>query len=161
MAGGFAPATVVSWLTSNGVLPTKSACDTIPAMSQRSHARGEDDRRRFVVDPDVLAALDLMFEQLSDPDVRSVVIRYEHPEFEEALKEGRREIEGSDGSMNPRLHLLALVVDQPGITLAQAATQFGLKDATGLYAVARRLQNDGLMRKSGVELHPTAKAQPK
>ena len=60
-----------------------------------------------------------------------------------------------------RDQLLALVVDQPGITLAQAATQFGLKDATGLYAVARRLQNDGLMRKSGVELHPTAKAQPK
>ena len=60
-----------------------------------------------------------------------------------------------------RDQLLALVVDQPGITLAQAATQFGLKDATGLYAVARRLQNDGLMRKSGVELHPTAKAQIK
>ena len=93
------------WLARNRVLPTNTACDTIPAMSQRSHARGEDDRRRFVVDPDVLAALDLMFEQLSDPDVRSVVIRYEHPEFEDALKEGRREIEGSDGRMNPRLHL--------------------------------------------------------
>ncbi len=55
-----------------------------------------------------------------------------------------------------RDQLLALVVDQPGITLAQAAKQFGLKDATGLYAVARRLQNDGLVRKSGAELHPTA-----
>ena len=70
-------------------------------MSQRSHARGEDDRRRFVADPDALAALDLKIEQLSDPDVRSVVIRHEHPEFEQALKEGRREIEGSDGPMNP------------------------------------------------------------
>ena len=38
-----------------------------------------------------------------------------------------------------RDQLLALVVDQPGITVAQAAKQFGLKDATGLYAVARRL----------------------
>ena len=74
-------------------------------MSQRPHARDEDDRRRFVADPDALAALDLKLEQLSDPDVRSVVIRHEHPEFEEALKEGRREIEGSDGPMNPRLHL--------------------------------------------------------
>ena len=55
-----------------------------------------------------------------------------------------------------RDQLLALVVDQPGITLAQAAKQFGLKDATGLYAVARRLQDDGLVRKSGAELHPTA-----
>ena len=60
-----------------------------------------------------------------------------------------------------RDQLLALVVDQPGITLAQAAKQFGLKNATGLYAVARRLQDDGLVRKTGVELHPTAKAQPK
>jgi hypothetical protein len=55
-----------------------------------------------------------------------------------------------------RDQLLALVVDQPGITLAQAAKQFNLKDATGLYAVARRLQDDGLVRKSGTELHPTA-----
>ena len=55
-----------------------------------------------------------------------------------------------------RDQLLALVVAQPGITLAQAAKQFGLKDPTGLYAVARRLQNDGLVRKSGAELHPTA-----
>ncbi len=81
------------------------AFDTIPAMLPRSHARDEGDRRRFVADPDALAALDLKLEQLSDPDVRAVVIRHEHPEFEEALKEGRREIEGSDGPMNPRLHL--------------------------------------------------------
>jgi hypothetical protein len=58
-----------------------------------------------------------------------------------------------------REQLLALIMDQPGITLAQAAKQFGLKDATGLYAVARRLQADGLVRKSGVELHPTANAK--
>ena len=58
-----------------------------------------------------------------------------------------------------RDQLLALVVAEPGITLTQAAKQFGLKDATGLYSVARRLQDDGLVRKSGVELHPTAKAQ--
>jgi hypothetical protein len=56
---------------------------------------------------------------------------------------------------------LALVADQPGITLAQAAKQFGLKDATSLYAVARRLQDDGLVQKSGAELHLTAIAQPK
>jgi len=80
-------------------------CDTMLAMSQRSRARGEDDRRRFVADPDVLAALDLTFEQLSDPDVRSGVIRHEHPEFEQALTHGRREIEGGDRPINPRLHL--------------------------------------------------------
>jgi hypothetical protein len=62
--------------------------------------------------------------------------------------------EGRSGTR--RDQLLALVVDQPGITLAQAATQLGLKDATGLYAAARRLQSDGLVRKDGVELHPIA-----
>jgi hypothetical protein len=60
-----------------------------------------------------------------------------------------------------RDQLLALVTDQPGITLAQAAKQLGLKDATSLYAAARRLQDDGLVQKTGVELHPAAKAQPK
>ena len=60
-----------------------------------------------------------------------------------------------------RDQLLALVVAKPGITLAQAAKQFGLKNATGLYAIARHLQADGLVRKNGVELHPTAKAQQK
>ncbi len=58
-----------------------------------------------------------------------------------------------------RDQLLALIVDQPGITLAQAAKQFGLKDATGLYAVAPGLQADGFVRKSGTELHPTATTQ--
>ena len=85
-------------------VPT-DGCGTILAMPQLSHARREDDRRRLVADPDVLAALDLKVEQLSDPDVRSVVIRHEHPEFEQALKEHRGEIELKDEPMNPRLHL--------------------------------------------------------
>jgi hypothetical protein len=55
--------------------------------------------------------------------------------------------------------LLALVREQPGITLAQAATRFGLKDSTSLYSVARRLQQEGLVRKAGPELHPAGKAQ--
>ena len=58
-----------------------------------------------------------------------------------------------------REQLLALVIDQPGITVAQAGKQFGIKDATGLYRVARRLQDDGLVRKRGAELYPTGKAQ--
>ena len=55
--------------------------------------------------------------------------------------------------------LLALVREQPGVTLAQAATRFGLKNSTSLYSVARRLQQEGLVRKAGPELHPTGKAQ--
>jgi len=74
-------------------------------MSPRSHTDRQDQRRRFVADPDALVAVGVEVEQLSDPDVRSLVIRHEHPEFEQALKEGRREIEGPGGPMNPRLHL--------------------------------------------------------
>ena len=42
---------------------------------------------------------------------------------------------------------------------AQAATRFGLKDSTSLYSVAQRLQQEGLVRKAGPELHPAGKAQ--
>jgi hypothetical protein len=74
-------------------------------MSPGSHVRGEEARRRFVADPSALGALDLTLDELSDPDVRSVVIGHEHPEFAEALKQDRGEIEGADGPMNPHLHL--------------------------------------------------------
>ena len=49
----------------------------------------EGQRRRFVADPDVLAALDMTITDLADPDVRSIVIRHEHPEFENALNDER------------------------------------------------------------------------
>ena len=54
--------------------------------------------------------------------------------------------------------LLALVRGQTGVTLAQAATRFGLKDSSSLYSVARRLQEEGLVRKAGPEPHPDDKA---
>ena len=58
-----------------------------------------------------------------------------------------------------REDILALVLKRPGLTLTQVAEELGLKDATGRYPVARRLQDDGLVRKTGAHLHPTAKAQ--
>ena len=62
-------------------------------------------RREFVADPVVLAELELRLEDLADEDMRALVIRHEHPEFEEPLKAGVDEIDGPDGPMNPRLHL--------------------------------------------------------
>lgn len=59
----------------------------------------------FVAGSDALRELGLTVDQLADPDVRSAVIRCEHPEFAAALEEGRREIDLGDGPMNPRLHL--------------------------------------------------------
>jgi len=74
-------------------------------MSRQFRASDEFDRRRFVADANVLAELGVSLDELGDPDVRAAVIRHEHPEFEEVLSEGRREIEISGGAINPRLHL--------------------------------------------------------
>jgi hypothetical protein len=59
----------------------------------------------FIADPHALEALGLQIDQLSDPDVRSAVIRCEHPEIAEALNEGHDQVDLGDGPMNPRLHL--------------------------------------------------------
>jgi len=75
------------------------------AMSQRPPALAENDRRRFVADAGVLSELGLRLEDLADPDMRSLVIGHEHPEFEQALQEGHDEIDTGHGPMNPRLHL--------------------------------------------------------
>src|SRR5487761_1419089 len=74
-------------------------------MAQRSSGRGEDERRRFIADPDVLGELGLEIDQLADPDMRSFVIRAEHAEFAQALQDGDDEVDLGGGPMNPRLHL--------------------------------------------------------
>jgi hypothetical protein len=74
-------------------------------MSPRLTGRAEEGRRLFIADPGALEELGLTNDQLADPDVRSTVIRCEHPEFAQALEDGRREVELGDGPMNPRLHL--------------------------------------------------------
>jgi hypothetical protein len=63
-------------------------------------------RREFVADPALLARLEMGLDELADEDLRAVVIRAEHPELEDALKAGVREVEGPNGPMNPRLHLV-------------------------------------------------------
>jgi hypothetical protein len=74
-------------------------------MSGQPPAPGEIDRKQFVGDRDVLAALGVIVDDLADPDVRSLVIRHEHPEFEDALKNRLGEIDVGDGPINPRMHL--------------------------------------------------------
>jgi hypothetical protein len=64
------------------------------------------DRQRFVAEESALAALGVTLEQLADPDLRSLAVREEHPEFEAALEGGLDEIDLGDGPFNPRLHLV-------------------------------------------------------
>jgi hypothetical protein len=74
-------------------------------MSGRPQVLGDVARRSFIADPNLLAELGFGVEDLGDPDVRALLIRREHPEFERALEEGLDEIDLGHGQMNPRLHL--------------------------------------------------------
>jgi hypothetical protein len=73
-------------------------------MSRQSPASGAFDRRRFVADAEVLAELGVSVEELGDPEIRSLVIRHEHPEFDEALENELDEMDVGSAPINPRLH---------------------------------------------------------
>ena len=83
----------------------------VAATAGRARMRGvaghasELDRRGFIADPTVLSELCVGVDDLGDRDVRAVVIRSEHPEFEEALTSGWREIDLGQGAIDPRMHL--------------------------------------------------------
>lgn len=63
------------------------------------------EHRRFLADADVLAELGLDLAELADPDVRGYALRMEHPEIDQALRDGRDEVELDGQRVNPRLHL--------------------------------------------------------
>jgi hypothetical protein len=97
----------------------------------------EGERRRFVADPDVLAALDMRADDLADPDARSYVIRQEHPEFDDAFHEGLEEVDLGYGPINTRLHLAMHEI---------VATQLWDGDPPEVWETALRLRDDGYER---------------
>jgi hypothetical protein len=97
----------------------------------------ELERRRFVVAPEVLAALGMSVADLADPDARSFVIRHEHPEFDDALADGPDEIDLGYGPVNPRLHLALHEV---------VATQLWDGDPPEVWETAVRLRDAGYER---------------
>jgi Domain of unknown function (DUF1841) len=97
----------------------------------------DEERRRFVADPDALAALEMNVPDLADPDLRSLVIRGEHPEFEDALNEDLDEVDLGYGPINPRLHLAMHEV---------VATQLWDEDPPEVWETARRLRDAGYER---------------
>lgn len=67
-----------------------------------------------------------------------------------------RRASARNGGVRPstrRDQLLALVKQRPGITVAQAGQEMGV-DATSLYRIVRRLEDDGAIKKQGRELQP-------
>jgi Domain of unknown function (DUF1841) len=97
----------------------------------------EVERRSFIADSDVLAALGMSIDDLSDPDLRSYVIRHEHPEFEDALNDGLEEIDLGQGLINPRLHLTMHEI---------VATQLWSGDPPEVWETVLRLREAGYGR---------------
>jgi hypothetical protein len=97
----------------------------------------ELERRRFVADADVLAALDMSIDGLVDPDARSYAIRREHPELEDALKRGAEKVDLGFGPFNPRLHLTMHEI---------VATQLWDDDPPEVWETAVRLREAGYER---------------
>ena len=106
-------------------------------MSPKSPTRDGDGRLGFVAEPAVLAELDLTVADLADPDVRSLVIRHEHPELDRALRGGRREVEVDGAPVNPRLHLAMHEI---------VATQLWDDDPPEVWSTAARLLDSGYDR---------------
>lgn len=106
-------------------------------MSRRPRTLGDADGQGFVADPAVLAELDLNVDALGDPDVRALLIRREHPEFERALEEGLDEVDLGHGPINPRLHLTMHEI---------VATQLWDEGLPEVWETAKRLLEAGYER---------------
>lgn len=106
-------------------------------MAPGSPSRDADARLGFVADPAALAEVGLTVADLADADMRSLVIRHEHPEFDRALREGRRELEVDGEPINPRLHLTMHEI---------VATQLWDDDPPEVWATAARLLDSGYDR---------------
>lgn len=95
------------------------------------------ERLELIATEETLASLGVSTEDLADPDVRSVVIRAEHPELDRALQEGMEEIVLDGVPMSVRLHLTMHEV---------VGTQLADDDPPEVYLTARRLVAAGYER---------------
>jgi len=95
------------------------------------------DRRGLVAAAEVLSELGFELSELDDPDVRGYVIRMEHPEIDEALREGRDAVELDGQQVNPRLHLAMHEV---------VANQLWDDDPPEVWETAQRLLDRGYER---------------
>ncbi len=99
----------------------------------------DDTRARLmlIASPEALAATGVEIEDLTDPDARSVAIRADHPELDEALADGRDHVTVAGEPMNIRLHLAMHEV---------VAKQLADDDPPEVYETARRLLDAGYDR---------------
>ena len=98
---------------------------------------GLADRLSVIASEDALALVSARVEDLTDPDVRAVVIRADHPELDRALRDGKDELIVEGEPISIRLHL----------TMHQVlATQLAEDDPPEVYLTAQRLLAAGYQR---------------
>ncbi len=99
----------------------------------------DDTRARLalIASFEALTATGLEIEDLTDPDARSVAIRANHPELDEALADGRDHVTVAGEPMNIRLHLAMHEV---------VAKQLADDGPPEVYETARRLLDAGYDR---------------
>jgi Domain of unknown function (DUF1841) len=99
----------------------------------------DDTRARLalIARPEALTATGLGIEDLTDPDARSVAIRADHPELDEALADDREHVTVAGEPMNIRLHLAMHEV---------VAKQLADDAPPEVYETARRLLDAGYDR---------------
>jgi hypothetical protein len=92
----------------------------------------DDTRARLalIASPEALTATGLEIEDLTDPDARSVAIRADHPELDEALADGRDHVTVAGEPTHIRLRLAMHEV---------GAKQLADDDPPEVYETARRL----------------------
>jgi hypothetical protein len=106
-------------------------------MTAGSSPRRDQERIRFLADPAVLAELGLTLAELADPELRSLVVHHEHPQFQEALDAGHPEVEVGSERINPHLHLAMHEI---------VATQLWDDDPPEVWDTAARLIGAGYER---------------
>jgi hypothetical protein len=95
------------------------------------------ERLSLIASEEALASVGARVEDLADPDVRAVAIRADHPEFDEALRNGKDELIVDGEPMSIRLHL----------TMHQVlANQLADDDPPEVYLTAQRLLAAGYDR---------------
>ena len=98
----------------------------------------DDTRARLalIASPEALTATGLEIEDLTDPDARSVAIRADHPELNEALADGRDHVTVAGEPMSIRLHL----------AMHEVVAKLADDDPPEVYETARRLLDAGYDR---------------
>lgn len=94
-------------------------------------------RLSLIASAETLEQLDMHIDALTDPDARSAAIRADHPELDQALRDGREEVLMDGKPVSVRLHLAMHEI---------VANQLADNDPGEVFETAGRLRDAGYDR---------------